>query len=215
MVTTNPEVDAFFSDATKWRKELEQLRSIVLACGLTEELKWRQPCYTYGKSNVVILSGFKDYCAVSFFKGALLRDPKGLLTKPGENTRSVRLIRFTSVREVSGAASVLKAYIREAIKIEKAGLKVDLKNDSELELPDELQDKFDASKKFKSAFESLTPGRQRAYVLHFSAPKQSKTRVSRIEKCTERILSGKGLNDCVCGHSKKMPYCDGSHKHYR
>ncbi len=208
----NPEVDDYLRKAKKWQEELRTLRTIVLDGQLTEEFKWRAPCYTFQGRNVVILGGFKDFCAMTFFKGALLTDPDGVLAKPGEHTQAARLIRFTSVPEIVEREAILKAYLNEAIEVEKAGLKVDFKEKTELVYPEELQHKLDEIPALRTAFEALTPGRQRAYLLHFSAPKQSKTRESRIEKCMERIFAGKGLNDCICGHSQKLPHCDGSHK---
>ncbi len=191
----NPKVDAFLRRAKKWQGELKELRRIVLDSQLTEELKWYQPCYTFEKSNVLIISGFKEYCVLSFIKGALLKDAKRILAKPGENTQSVRVIRFTNVREIVELEPILKAYIREAIEVEKAGLKVKFKKITEHKIPDELQNKFKEIPALKTAFRALTPGRQRAYILYFSAAKQSKTRQSRIEKCMRRILKGKGLDD--------------------
>lgn len=194
MSTTNPKVDAFFSEDRKWRKESEKLRTISQACGLTEELKWGKPCYTFQESNVVLIQEFKDYCALMFCKGALLKDPKGILKRIGEHTQGARQARFTSVREIAEAAATLKAYIHEAVRAEKAGLKVVLKRNPE-PIPKELRDKMDDLPALKAAFLALTPGRQRGYILYFSAAKQSKTRESRIEKCRRRILEGKGLND--------------------
>lgn len=195
MNRTNPEVDAYLSNIERWQDESRALRRIILDCHLTEELKWRQPCYTLQKSNVVIIQGFKDYCALMFFKGALLKDTDGILVKPGKSTQAGRQIRFTNVREIVGMEATLKAYIHEAIEVEKAGLEVKLKKTSEYLVPEELQAKLDENPVLKTAFEALTPGRQRAYLLYFSAPKQSKTRESRVEKCIPRILNGKGLND--------------------
>ena len=163
--------------------------------------------------NVVIIGGFKEYCAVTFFKGMLLKDASHILTKPGENTQAGRLVRFTSVQEILDLEAVLEAYIHEAVEVEQSGLKVALRDPAELTIPDELQDAFDANSALEAAFGALTPGRQRAYVLHFSAPKQSATRKSRIENYTQRILDGIGFNDCVCGLSARLPACDGSHKH--
>ena len=171
------------------------MRAIALACPLTEELKWGWPCYTLGKSNVVLIHGFKEYCALLFFKGALLKDPNGILIRQTENVQSSRQVRFTSASEIADMEAVLKAYILEAIEVEKAGLRVDFKKTKEFATPEEFQNKLDESPALKLAFEALTPGRQRAYLLHFSAPKQSKTRVSRIEKCAPQILDGKGLDD--------------------
>lgn len=195
MTATNPKVDATISKATEWRDEFDKLRTICLDRQLTEELKWRLPCYTYQKSNVVIIQGFKEYCALMFFKGALLKDPKGILVRPGENTQAARQIQFTDVQEIVDMEPTVKAYIDEAIEVEKAGLEVEFKETSEFEVPEEFQSELDKDPVLKAAFEALTPGRQRAYLLHFSAPKQSKTRASRVEKCRQRILAGKGLND--------------------
>ncbi|QHS23399.1 hypothetical protein GWK91_10735 [Virgibacillus sp. MSP4-1] len=190
---TNPKVDDFLSQAPNWQQEFEELRRIILDCGLTEELKWNLPCYTFQKNNIVIIQGFKNYCALMFFKGALLKDPEAILTSPGEHSQAQRQIRFTDVQEIVTKESALKAYIHEAIEVQKAGLEV--KKTTEFTIPDELQVKFDESPDFKKAFEALTPGRQRAYILYFSKAKQSKTRISRIEKYTEHIFNGKGLND--------------------
>ncbi|MFC7337620.1 DUF1801 domain-containing protein [Haloferula chungangensis] len=208
----NPEVDPYFKAAGRWRAELVRLREIVLACKLSEELKWGSPCYVFEKSNVLIMGELKESCTLSFFKGALLKDPEGILDKPGENTRAARVLRFTSVGEIDELESILKAYIREAIELEKAGAKVDFKEAAELPVPDELQMQFDEDPDFKKAFEALTPGRQRAYLLHFGAAKQAKTRASRVAASKRRIFAGKGMNDCICGMSKRMPGCDGSHK---
>lgn len=190
----NPKIDGYLRKAKKWREEFVKLRSIILDCGLTEELKWGKPCYTFQKSNIVILQGFKEFCALLFAKGALLNDPKSILEKPGENTQAARRIRFTNVREVVEMEPVLKAYICEAIEAEKAGLKVDFKKNPE-PVPEELENKMEEMPALRTAFNALTPGRQRAYILYFSAAKQSKTRESRIEKCIKDILKGKGLND--------------------
>jgi uncharacterized protein YdeI (YjbR/CyaY-like superfamily) len=195
MNNRNPKVDGYLKRAKQWQEETEKLRAIALASPLTEEMKWGKPCYALGKKNIVLIQGFKEYCALLFFKGALLKDPDGLLFKPGENTQSGRQLRFTNVREIVQMKPLVKAYIDEAIAVEKSGLKVKLKKTTDFALPEELQNKFDELPALKAAFESLTPGRQRAYLLHFSAPKQSKTRTSRIEKCVRQILSGKGLND--------------------
>ncbi len=191
----NPKLDVYFSKVKKWREEFKKLRMIVLDCPLTEELKWRQPCYTFQGKNIVLIGGFKNYCALLFFKGALLKDAHGLLVKPGENTQAGRLIRFTQVREIAEMETILKAYIDEAIEVEKAGLKVKLKKTTEFIIPKEVKNKLNAIPGLKTAFEALTPGRQRGYILYFSAPKQSKTRESRVEKCMPKILHGKGLND--------------------
>jgi uncharacterized protein YdeI (YjbR/CyaY-like superfamily) len=191
----NPKVDVYLSKAKKWQEELEKLRMIILDCQLTEELKWGKPCYTFQKSNIVLIIGFKEYCALIFCKGALLNDANGILIKPGENTQAGRQIRFTNVREIVELEPILKAYIYEAIEAEKAGLKVNFKKHTELIFPEEFQKKLDEIPGLKTAFEALTPGRQRAYNLYFSAPKQSKTRESRVEKCMQQILNKKGLND--------------------
>lgn len=208
----NSTVDTFFSAAKKWKDEINALRKIVLETGLQETFKWRAPCYVFEESNIVIIGIFKDFCALSFFKGVLLKDPKGLLTKPGENSQSTRFLRFTNVEEVIKMESEIKKFIKEAIKNEKAGLKVDFKEKNDLVFPEELEKMFKSKPDFKKAFVSLTPGRQRAYILFFNQAKQSQTRTSRIENYMPRILMGKGFNDCVCGLSKKMPACDGSHK---
>jgi len=190
----NPAVAAYLRKVKKWREEFGKLRMIILGCGLTEELKWGKPCYTFRGSNIVILQGFKESCALLFAKGALLKDPEGILEKPGENTQAARRIPFTNVGEIAGMEPILKAYIDEAIGAEKTGLKVDFKRNPE-PAPEELQNKLDEIPSLKAAFSALTPGRQRAYILYFSAAKQSKTRESRVEKCMPQILGGKGLND--------------------
>jgi len=191
----NPKVDFYFTKNVKWEKELEQLRVIVLDCGLTEELKWGCPCYSVDKNNIVLIHKFKEYCALLFFKGALLNDANGILIQQTENVQSARQVRFTSVLQIAKMKTILKAYIYEAIEVEKAGLKVQFKKATEFTIPDEFQKKLNKNAALKKAFYALTPGRQRAYLLHFSAPKQSKTRESRIEKYMQPILNGKGLND--------------------
>lgn len=193
--TKNRKVDLFLSKSNQWRDEFSTLRGILLDSPLTEELKWGKPCYTLDGSNVVLMHGFKEYCALLFIKGALLKDAKGILVTQTENTQSARQIRFTNAGEITKMKAVLKAYIREAIEVEKAGLKVNFKKTSEFVIPEEFQIKLDKSSALKTAFEALTPGRQRAYILHFSAPKQSKTREARVEKSRKQILNGKGLND--------------------
>ncbi|HXC24901.1 MAG TPA: YdeI family protein [Gemmatimonadaceae bacterium] len=192
---TNPKVDAYVSRAKKWQEEFQQLRKIVLACQLTEELKWGVPCYTFEKRNIVLIHGFKEYCALLFFKGALLKDAHGLLIQQTENVQAGRQIRFTNVREIGKMAPILKTYIDEAIAVEKAGLTVNFKKTTAFVTPEEFQQKLDTIPALKTAFAALTPGRQRAYLLYFSAPKQSKTRESRVEKCLRQILNGKGLDD--------------------
>lgn len=193
----NPKVDFYFVKANKWQKELEQLRMIVLDCGLTEELKWGVPCYTFQKSNIVLIHDFKEYCALLFFKGALLNDTNGILIQQTKNVQAARQIRFTNVQAIVECKKIVKAYIYEAIEVEKAGLKVSLKKVSEFKIPEEFQNKLTArgGKALKTAFDALTPGRQRAYILHFSQPKQSKTRQARVDKYVPQILKGQGLND--------------------
>ncbi len=191
----NPNVDFYFNKAKKWQEELEQLRMTVLDCGLTEELKWGVPCYTFQESNIVLIHVFKAYCALLFFKGALLNDVHGILIQQTENVQVARQVRFTHVREIVEMETILKAYIYEAIEVEKAGLKVDFKKNTERIIPEEFQHKLAEIPALKTAFDALTPGRQRAYLLHFSALKQSKTREARVEKCMQQILDGKGLND--------------------
>jgi uncharacterized protein YdeI (YjbR/CyaY-like superfamily) len=191
----NPKVDLYLSKAKKWQEEFEKLGMIILDCGLTEELKWGKPCYTFQKSNIVIMLPLKEHCALLFCRGALLNDANGILIKPGENTQAARQIRFTNVREIVEMEPILKAYIYEAVEVEKAGLKVNFKKNTELIIPEEFQNKLDEIPALKTAFDALTPGRQRAYILHFSAPKRSKTRESRVEKCMQQILNGKGLDD--------------------
>ncbi|GIO05760.1 hypothetical protein J31TS6_17880 [Brevibacillus reuszeri] len=191
----NPKVDEFLSKSKKWKGEFEKLRNIVLDCDLTEEFKWMHPCYTYEQKNIVLIHGFKEYCALLFHKGALLKDAHGILIQQTENVQAGRQIRFTNVQEIVEMEAILKAYIHEAIEVEKAGTEVDFKKTTEYTIPEELQNKFDEIPALKAAFEALTPGRQRAYLLHFSAPKQSKTRESRIEKSMQQILNGKGLNE--------------------
>ncbi len=198
----NPKVDFFFkkvktpnSKTGKWQEEYELLRAIVLDCGLTEELKWGCPCYTFQKSNIVLIHGFKEYCALLFFKGSLLQDTQGILIQQTKNVQAVRQIRFTNAKEISRLKKVLKAYIYEAVEVEKAGLKVKLKETKDYTIPEEFQIKLDEMPVLKKAFEALTPGRQRAYLFHFAQPKQPKTRTSRVEKNIKQILQGKGLDD--------------------
>jgi uncharacterized protein YdeI (YjbR/CyaY-like superfamily) len=191
----NPKVDAYLQRADKWREEFEKLRAIALDCDLTEELKWGEPCYQLDGKNVVLMHGFKDYCAYLFFKGALMKDPNGILIQQTENVQSARQIRFTNSGEIVQLQPVLKAYILEAIEVERAGLKVEMKKTDEFAMPDEFKARLDEDAKLKQAFEALTPGRQRAYLLHFAQPKQGKTREARIDKATPDILAGKGLND--------------------
>ncbi|MEC1807505.1 YdeI family protein [Bacillus subtilis] len=192
---TNPKVDEFLSKAKKWKEEFEKLRTIILDCELTEDFKWMHPCYTYNNKNVVLIHGFKEYCALLFHKGALLQDAHGILIQQTENVQAARQIRFTNIQEINELENILNAYIHEAIEIEKAGLKVEVNKNIELNIPEELQNKFDEIPALKTAFEALTPGRQRAYTLYFSQAKQSKTRESRVEKYVQKILDGKGLKD--------------------
>jgi uncharacterized protein YdeI (YjbR/CyaY-like superfamily) len=195
MNTMNPKVDFYFNRAKQWQEEFEKLRTIILGCGLSEELKWGCPCYTFEKRNIVLIHGFKEYCALLFFKGALLNDANGLLIKQTENVQAGRQMRFTNVREIVKLKPSLTAYVYEAIEVERAGLKVSFKKTTEFKIPEEFQNRLDEIPALKTAFYALTPGRQRAYILHFSAPKQSKTRESRVEKCRRQILNGKGLSD--------------------
>jgi uncharacterized protein YdeI (YjbR/CyaY-like superfamily) len=195
MNSMNPKVDFYFSKAKQWQKEFEKLRTIVLSCGLTEELKWGVPCYTFQKKNIVLIHGFKEYCALLFFKGALLHDANGVLIQQTENVQAARQIRFTNVGEIVEMGPILKAYIYEAIEVEKAGVKVNFKKTAEFIIPEEFQNKLDKTPALKTAFYALTPGRQKGYIFYFSQPKQSKTRESRVEKCMQQILKGKGLDD--------------------
>lgn len=205
----NPKVDAYLEDGcgrcpmyktpeckvNTWRNELVKLRSIVLDCGLTEELKWKQPCYTFQNTNILLVSAFKDYAFIGFFKGSLLKDTDNILSSPGENSQSMRQIRINSVEEIVEMEATIRAYIYEAIEVEKAGLKVNLKKVTDYPVPEELQNKLDESSALKAAFEALTPGRRRGYLLYFAQPKQAKTRESRIEKSIPQIMAGKGLHD--------------------
>lgn len=191
----NPKVDWYFSKNERWEKEINKLRTIILDCGLTEELKWGCPCYTHQKNNLVLIHVFKEYCAVLFFKGALLSDANGILVQQTKNVQSARQLRFTGLQEIIKKENIIKAYIYEAIEVEKAGLKVTLKKTAEYTIPDEFQLKLQKKPALKKAFEALTPGRQRAYLFHFSQPKLSATRKARVEKYMQQILNGKGLND--------------------
>ena len=195
MSRMNPKVDGLLRKATKWQAEFETLRAIVLHSPLTEEVKWGQACYTSDGKNVVLIHGFKEYCALLFFKGALLKDPKGILIQQTENMQSARQIRFTNVREIVAMKSILKGYIQQAIEVEKAGLKVKLKKTSDFKVAEEFQKKLDENPALKKAFAALTPGRQRGYLFYFSGAKQSTTREARVEKCVPQILKGKGLED--------------------
>ncbi|RYG49298.1 MAG: hypothetical protein EOO01_12595 [Chitinophagaceae bacterium] len=193
--TMNPKVDFFFEKAKKWQKEFEKLRDIILDCGLTEELKWGHPCYTLNKSNIVLMHGFNDYCALLFMKGALLSDPEKILIQQTENVQSARQIRFTDVKQIKKLETVIKSYVYEAMEVEKAGLKVKMKTVKDFPVPDEFQVKLDKMPALNKAFYALTPGRQKAYLFYFSSAKQSKTREERVEKYLKKIISGKGLED--------------------
>lgn len=192
---TSPKVDAFMQRTTDWRAEFERLRAIALDCDLVEDLKWGWPCYRLGKANIVLMHGFKDYCALLLFKGALMKDPDGILIQQTENVQAARQIRFTGVEQIAGMENMLKSYINDAIAVEKSGAKVEMKKTAELDMPDEFREALDGDATLKAAFEGLTPGRQRAYLLHFGGAKQKKTRVARIEKATQAILAGNGLDD--------------------
>ncbi|HEY5966727.1 MAG TPA: YdeI family protein [Chitinophagaceae bacterium] len=194
MSEMNPKVDWFFSKDTKWQKEYEKLRKIIIDCGLIEELKWGCPCYTFENTNIVLIHGFKEYCALLFFKGALLNDPNGILIQQTKNVQSARQIRFANAKEIVKMEKILKAYVYEAIEVERAGLKVKLKKTSEFNIPEEFQKRLNKNITLKKAFEALTPGRQRAYIFYFSQAKQSKTREARVEKYIPQILNGKGLD---------------------
>jgi uncharacterized protein YdeI (YjbR/CyaY-like superfamily) len=195
MNSMNPKVDEFLSKAEKWQKEFKKLRAIVLGCRLTEELKWGQPCYTFQNKNIVLIHGFKEYCALLFFKGALLKDSKHILIQQTENVQAARQVRFINVREIVKLERTLKEYVFQAVEVERAGLKVKKKETLDFKVPEEFQNKLNKIPALKAAFNRLTPGRQRAYLFYFSQPKQSKTRVARVEKYMPKILDGKGLND--------------------
>lgn len=208
----NAKIEQFYAQETHWQKELNTLRRVILRSELIEAFKWSNPCYTFNDKNVLIVSHFKTYCFISFFKGTLLQDKAGLLQKPGANSQAVRLLTFTNESEILQHENLILEYIQEAINLESSGAKVEFKQVKEYTIPVELQEFLDRDKNLNIAFDKLTPGRQKGYLLYFSAAKQAKTRVSRIEKYITRILSGKGINDCTCGKSKRLPSCDGSHK---
>lgn len=191
----NPKVDWFFNKAEKWKDEYEALRKICLDCGLTEELKWGCPCYTFQKKNILLIHGFKEYCALLFHKGVLLNDPMDILIQQTKNVQSARQMRFTELQEIVMLEPIIKTYIDEAVEVDKAGLEVEFKKTDEYEVPEEFQLKLDENPTLKDSFEALTPGRKRGYLLHFSGAKQSKTRMRRVEKCIPKILNGKGLQD--------------------
>lgn len=208
----NEDVNNYLSRLGKWQTELIKLREIILKCEVEEEFKWKHPCYTNNGKNIVLIHEFKNYCAILFHKGALLKDPEKILVQQTKNTQSARQIRFMDLPEILELESTIKEYIREAVEIEKKGLAVKTKTVSDFVIPEELEQIFREDSAFKTAFEKLTKGRQKGYLLYFAQPKQSKTRVTRIEKNKQRILDGYGLTDCVCGLSKRKPNCDGSHK---
>ncbi|MCB0479465.1 MAG: YdeI/OmpD-associated family protein [Crocinitomicaceae bacterium] len=208
----NPQVDNYIESVSQWQGEIQELRRILLDCKMEEGFKWSQPCYSDQKKNIVSINGFKNYCSLMFFKGSLLTDPDQLLIQAGENSNSMRQMRFTSVKEILKVEAQIKSFVFEAIENERSGMKVESKKPSEMEVVEEFQVQLDQNEKLKKAFENLTPGRQRAYLMHFAQAKQSKTRETRVEKFIPRILIGKGMDDCVCGLSKRMPSCDGSHK---
>jgi len=210
----DPKIEAFFEEQKTWKAEMDKLRLIILDCMLTEDYKWGVPCYTANNGNILLIHGFKEYCAIAFFKGALLSDPEKILIQQTENVQGGRQIRFANLKEIEVQEETIKAYIFEAIEVEKAGLKVATKKHEEYEIPQELQAKLDSDAGFKAAFDALTPGRQRGYFLFIGGAKQAKSREARIENNVARIMKGKGLTDCICGHSKRMPNCDGSHKHF-
>lgn len=208
----NADVEKYIENARNWSSEMRELRNLLLECGLEETYKWKQPCYTFRDKNVLIIGQFKAYCTLSFFKGSLMADPEKLMVSPGPNSQSVRMLRFTDSETIHEKRALIKSYVFEAIELEKSGAKVEKKETKSLDIPDELQEKMDNDTVFAEAFNGLTPGRQRGYVLYFNGAKQAQTRKDRIERYTDRILKGKGFHDCVCGLSRKMPTCDGSHK---
>ncbi|GGX35075.1 DUF1801 domain-containing protein [Aquimarina muelleri] len=208
----NQEVNNYLNRLEKWQAELTELRKIILDCGLKENYKWMHPSYSDNEKNIVLIHEFKDYCAILFHKGVLLKDPENILVQQTENTQSARQIRFTDLLVIQELEPTIKKYVKEAIRIEKLGLKLKKKKTSDFEIPEELEQKFEENPNFKKAFKNLTAGRQRGYLLHFAKPKQSKTKLSRIEKSMERIFDGYGLTDCTCGLSQRKPNCDGSHK---
>ncbi len=195
IIKMKPTVEELIAKNKNWKEELTKLRSIVLSCGLTEEVKWYQPCYSYNGKNLIILGSFKEYCGMNFFKGVLLKDEKKILQKIGENTQSAKIIKFTNVQQINDLEGALKDYIKEMIELEKSGAKVTFKKIEEQKIPEELEEFFNQDKNFENAFKTLTPGRQRAYLLHFSSAKQSTTRIARIERAKPQIFAGKGLND--------------------
>lgn len=210
---TDPNVDEFLQSTRQWRAEITELRRIVRSCGLDETWKWRQPCYMFHGENIIILGSFKDYCVISFLKGSLLSDPEGLLKKAGEHTQHGRVLRFTSVEEILGLEAVIRSFILEAKDHVKSGQKTEqLNNVTTIPFPQELIAILDTDPPFNQAFQALTPGRQRAYLMHFTSTKSSETRITRINRFRPRIMAGKGMNDCICGLTRKKPGCDGSHR---
>ncbi|MFN8577267.1 MAG: DUF1801 domain-containing protein [Candidatus Sericytochromatia bacterium] len=208
----NFKVDEYLNKDNKWKEELDKIREIVLGCGLIEEFKWGVPCYVFETKNIILLGKFKDYCSISFFKGALLNDKENILSKVGNNTQLVRIIKFINIEQINKLESILRDYIYKAIEIEKSDIQFKFKETYEFIIPEELQNKLESDILFRNAFQNLTEGRKRGYLIYFSEAKQSKTIQDRINKYKQRILDGKGLRDCICGLSKKMPQCDGSHK---
>ena len=208
----NEQVNKYINRLEKWQAELTELRKIILDSGLQEDYKWMHPSYSENGKNIVLINKFKDYCAILFHKGALLKDKENILIQQTENTQSARQIRFTDLTEIQELQPIIKEYIKEAVKVERSGIKLQKKKTSDYEIPIELEQKFEENTGFEKAFKNLTAGRQRGYLLHFAKPKQSKTRISRIENSIVRIFDGYGLTDCTCGLSKRKPNCDGSHK---
>lgn len=208
----NEQVNKYINRLEKWQAELTELRKIILDSGFQEDYKWMHPSYSENGKNIVLINKFKDYCAILFHKGALLKDKENILIQQTENTQSARQIRFTDLTEIQELQPIIKEYIKEAVKVERSGIKLQKKKTSDYEIPIELEQKFEENTGFEKAFKNLTAGRQRGYLLHFAKPKQSKTRTSRIENSIVRIFDGYGLTDCTCGLSKRKPNCDGSHK---
>ncbi|MCC9601308.1 YdeI/OmpD-associated family protein [Stieleria sp. JC731] len=215
MPKVHPKVSEFIKKDSNWRKEIRTLRSILVDSGLTEDFKWRAPCYTFENSNIAIIARLKDSCTLSFFKGILLNDEAKVLVAPGKNSQSARVIRFFSEEEIHSHTDTIRSYVQQAIEIEQSGKKVDFSQKDNLEIPKELQQTYDENPLLQAAFESLTPGRQRGYILHFTGAKQSRTRKDRVEKSVDRIMAGKGIHDCICGLSSRLPRCDGSHQSLR
>jgi uncharacterized protein YdeI (YjbR/CyaY-like superfamily) len=209
----NPQVDVYIAKLKNWQAEIKMLRSILLDCKLEEAIKWSQPCYSINNKNVVIIAPFKTHCDLGFFNGVSLKDEKGVLVKAGVNTQSARQMRFVNVQEITKLKSIIKSYVKEAIENEKQGIKTVTTEKIEPIIVEEFEMILKKNVPLKKAFAALTPGRQRAYLIHFSGAKQPATRIARIEKHREAILAGRGINDCTCGLSKRMPYCDGSHKY--